>query len=68
MDHLPSMYADTLEAKYVHDMSVKEIADVIGKSPKATESVLTRARNAFKENFNSLIGEEHTSSFSRVEY
>ena len=68
LDHLPSMYADTLEAKYVHDMSVKEIADVIGKSPKATESVLTRARNAFKENFNSLFGEEHASSFSRVEY
>ncbi len=67
LDHLPALYADTLEAKYVHDMSVKEIADVIGKSPKATESVLTRARNAFKDNFNSLFGEEYASSFSRVE-
>ncbi len=70
MDHLPALYADTLEAKYVHDMTVKEIADVIGKSPKATESILTRARNAFKENFNSLFGEEHAhaGSFSLVEY
>ncbi|MDH5456145.1 MAG: sigma-70 family RNA polymerase sigma factor [Gammaproteobacteria bacterium] len=71
LDHLPSLYADALEAKYVHDMTVQEIAAVIGKSPKATESVLTRARNAFKENFNSLFGEEyagHPTTLSPVEY
>ncbi len=68
LDHLPSLYADTLEAKYVHDMSVREIADIIGKSPKATESVLTRARNAFKDNFDSLFHEERAQDFSMVEY
>ncbi|MDJ0710762.1 MAG: sigma-70 family RNA polymerase sigma factor [Woeseiaceae bacterium] len=68
MDHLPTLYADTLEAKYVRDMTVHEIAAVIGKSAKATESVLTRARNAFKENFNSLLGEELADSLSPVEY
>lgn len=70
MDHLPALYADTLEAKYVHDMSVHEIAVTIGKSAKATESLLTRARTAFKENFNSLFGEEYArpaASLSPVE-
>ena len=71
LDHLPTLYADALEAKYVHDMTVQEIADVIGKTPKATESLLTRARLAFKENFNSLFGEEYAgnaASLSPVEY
>lgn len=59
MDHLPSLYADALEAKYVRDMSVNEIAAQIGKSPKAAESVLTRAREAFRECFRTLINEEN---------
>ncbi|MDJ0749038.1 MAG: RNA polymerase sigma factor [Woeseiaceae bacterium] len=66
LDHLPSLYADTLEAKYVHDMSVQEIALTIGKSAKATESLLTRARTAFKENFNSLFGEEYADHAARL--
>ncbi len=70
LDHLPTSYADALEAKYVHDMSVREIAGTIGKSAKATESLLTRARTAFKENFNSLFGEEYAdraASLSPIE-
>ena len=57
MDHLPSLYADTLEAKYVRDLSVNEIARLIGKSAKATESILTRARAAFRDSFITLITE-----------
>ena len=57
MDHLPSLYAEALEMKYVRELSVNEIAGVIGKSPKATESVLTRARVAFKDCFSILITE-----------
>jgi DNA-directed RNA polymerase specialized sigma24 family protein len=49
------LYADALEAKYVNDLSVNEIAALIGKSPKATESVLTRAREAFRESFKTLL-------------
>lgn len=60
LDHLPALYADTLEAKYVHELSVKEIARRIGKSPKATESVLTRARDAFRDCFSTLIKEENS--------
>ena len=58
LDQLPSLYADALESKYAHDCSVREIAARIGKSEKATESILTRARDAFRDVFNTLIAEE----------
>ena len=54
MDHLPSLYADVLEAKYVRELSVNEIAALLGRTPKATESVLTRARDAFRDCFRAL--------------
>jgi len=58
LDHLPSLYADSLECKYVRGDSVRDIADRIGKSEKATESILTRARAAFRDCFESLIRED----------
>jgi len=58
LDQLPALYADTLECKYVHGYSVRDIAGRIGKSEKATESILTRARVAFRECFAILIHEE----------
>jgi RNA polymerase sigma-70 factor (ECF subfamily) len=58
LDHLPALYADTLECKYVHGYSVRDIATRIGKSEKATESILTRARTAFQGCFKSLIHDE----------
>jgi len=58
LDHLPSLYADTLECKYVYGYSVRDISDRIGRSEKATESILTRARVAFRECFASLINEK----------
>jgi RNA polymerase sigma-70 factor (ECF subfamily) len=51
LDYLPSVYADILEWKYVRDMSVADIAAQLGRSVKATESLLTRARLAFRESF-----------------
>ena len=66
LDHLPSLYADTLESKYVHELSVRDIADRIGKSEKATESVLTRARDAFRDVFRSLIDEEQQIGDARM--
>ena len=56
LDYLPSAYADILEWKYVHDLSVAEIASRLGRSPKAAESLLTRARAAFREAFTLLRG------------
>jgi RNA polymerase sigma-70 factor (ECF subfamily) len=57
LDYLPAPYADILEWKYVRDMSVSEIAARLGRSTKATESLLTRAREAFREIFTLLRGD-----------
>lgn len=59
LDHLPALYADALECKYVHGYSVRNIGRRIGKSEKATESILTRARAAFQACFSSLLNGEH---------
>jgi RNA polymerase sigma-70 factor (ECF subfamily) len=57
LDYLPAPYADILEWKYVSDLSVAEIAQRLGRSVKATESLLTRAREAFRETFTLLRGD-----------
>jgi RNA polymerase sigma-70 factor (ECF subfamily) len=54
LDHLPGRYGDVLEWKYAQGLSVAEIAARLGTSDKAAESMLTRARAAFKEGFGSL--------------
>lgn len=52
--HLPLNYATALEFKYLRGYSVVEIGDELQISSKAAESVLSRARVAFKEGFRSL--------------
>jgi RNA polymerase sigma-70 factor (ECF subfamily) len=54
LDHLPSHYADALEWKYIDEVSVQEIAARLGLGPKAAESLLTRARAAFRDAFRTL--------------
>jgi RNA polymerase sigma-70 factor, ECF subfamily len=54
LDALPQRYAEALEWKYVDGMSVKEIASRLGLTAKAAESLLTRARVAFREAFLAL--------------
>jgi RNA polymerase sigma factor (sigma-70 family) len=49
LDLLPPRYGKALEWKYLQDLSVKQIAERMEMTPKATESLLTRARNAFRE-------------------
>lgn len=49
LDALPPVYGDLLEWKYVDGLSVFELAKRLGRSPKAVESLLTRAREAFRE-------------------
>lgn len=56
LDYLPAPYGDILEWKYLRDMSMDEIAQRLGRSPKAVESLLTRAREAFRETFSLLSG------------
>jgi len=56
LDYLPAPYGDILEWKYLHDLPIAEIAGRLGRSPKAVESLLTRAREAFRETFSLLTG------------
>lgn len=56
LDYLPEHYGDVLEWKYVEGLSVKEIAARMETGPKAVESLLTRARNSFREAFSALPG------------
>jgi RNA polymerase sigma-70 factor (ECF subfamily) len=44
-------YRYLLTAKYIENRSIDEIASEIKKSYKATESMLTRARDAFRKKF-----------------
>lgn len=57
LDHLPPKYARVLEMKYLARLQVKEIARQLRLSPKAAESLLTRARNAFREGFIAVAGD-----------
>ena len=51
---LPDHYQSVLTQKYVDQRTTKEIADSCGQSAKAAESLLTRARNAFRKTFRML--------------
>lgn len=51
LDLLPPRYARALEWKYVERASVKEIAERLRVGAKAAESLLTRARQAFREGY-----------------
>jgi len=54
LDQLPVRYGSVLEWKYLEDLSVKDIAARLAVSPKAAESLLTRAREAFRDGFDEL--------------
>ena len=54
LDHLPSRYGEALMWKYIEGASVGEIGARLGLGYKAAESLLTRARQAFREGFADL--------------
>jgi RNA polymerase sigma-70 factor (ECF subfamily) len=54
LDHLPPRYGDALEWKYLEGLSVDEIARRLDIGYKAAESLLTRARQAFRDGFGAL--------------
>ena len=56
LDHLPLRYGNALEWKYLKGKSVRQIAMRLGLSPKAAESLLGRARSAFRDGFAELGG------------
>ena len=54
LDLLPAHYARALEWKYLESLPVKDIAGRLGLQPKAAESLLTRARQAFRAAYDDL--------------
>ncbi len=56
MDALPERYGDVLEWKYIDGLSVDEIAGRLGIGSKAAESTLTRARAAFRQAVEDIVG------------
>jgi RNA polymerase sigma-70 factor, ECF subfamily len=56
LDRLPGDYGDALEWKYIDGLSVAEIATKLGQTVIATQSMLARARGAFREAFGELGG------------
>lgn len=55
---IPAMYRKILMQRYFEGSSVEEIAKSLGKTYKATESLLSRARQAFKSAFVKLSNGE----------
>jgi RNA polymerase sigma-70 factor (ECF subfamily) len=56
LDRLPGNYASALEWKYVDGFSVAEIATRLDLNAIATQSLLARARTAFRDAFTTLTG------------
>jgi RNA polymerase sigma-70 factor, ECF subfamily len=53
LNDLPERYARALEAKYGDGLSVKEVAALFGLTTVAAQSLLARARAAFRDRWNS---------------
>ncbi len=51
LDRLSERHRFVLEAKYLRELSVRDIARELDTTEKATESLLTRARASFREAF-----------------
>jgi len=56
LDGLPPDYRSALTLRYLDDLHVPECAEVLGRSIHATESLLVRARNAFRSAYEATGG------------
>ena len=56
LDRLPPRYGDVLEWKYVEGRSVEEIGALLGVGHTAAQSLLARARTAFREALETVFG------------
>ncbi|MDH4062767.1 MAG: sigma-70 family RNA polymerase sigma factor [Acidobacteriota bacterium] len=57
LDQMPARYGQVLEWKYIQGLAVDDIAARLGVGYKAAESLLTRARTAFRDGFSAIAGE-----------
>jgi RNA polymerase sigma-70 factor (ECF subfamily) len=56
LDRLPARYGDALEWKYVEGLSVEEIGERLGIGATAAQSLLARARVAFRDAIETVLG------------
>jgi RNA polymerase sigma-70 factor (ECF subfamily) len=56
LDRLPARYGDVLEWKYIEGRSVEEIGDLLGVGHAAAQSMLARARSAFRDALETVFG------------
>lgn len=57
LDYLPGDYGRVLEWKYMEGYSVEEIAERLATTPVAVQSMLARARNAFRKQYAAVADE-----------
>jgi RNA polymerase sigma-70 factor (ECF subfamily) len=58
LDRLPANYGDALEWKYLEGDSVESIGRRLGIGTTAAQSLLARARIAFREGLEAVFGAE----------
>lgn len=56
LDRLPARYGDVLEWKYIEGRTVEEIGALLGVGHTAAQSLLARARVAFREALETVFG------------
>jgi RNA polymerase sigma-70 factor, ECF subfamily len=56
LDRLPTSYGDALEWKYIEGQSVEAIGERLGIGTTAAQSLLARARRAFRAGLESVFG------------
>ena len=62
LDHLPPKYKEALVCKYLEGTSVEEVGRRLDLGYKAAESLLTRARQAFREGFSAVSSRQFNAN------
>lgn len=67
LDRLPNRYGEALEWKYVEGRSVEEIGDRLGIGHTAAQSLLARARMAFRDGLEAVFGASASDVLASLE-
>ena len=67
LDRLPNRYGEALEWKYVEGRSVEEIGDRLGIGHTAAQSLLARARVAFRDGLEAVFGSSAADVLASLE-
>ena len=67
LDRLPGRYGEALELKYIEGHSVEEIGNLLGIGHAAAQSLLARARLAFRDGMEAVFGATAGDVLTRLE-